>query len=163
MQSENTSSEPLQLAPVIFSNLKEMVKIERAAHESVLGLSWKKMWPFNQFLAQVDFIRVMRVLSQIQEHVVTQIAFLEKERPSAPAEDLGFLELVPAYLDALAQGCVKLSLIAQYKQDVLEKKRGASIRDLNRLLLDYQHAQDAMVAAGVPLQKAWDSRPRPQA
>ena len=73
MQSENTSSEPLQLAPVIFSNLKEMVKIERAAHESVLGLSWKKMWPFNQFLAQVDFIRVMRVLSQIQEHVVTQM------------------------------------------------------------------------------------------
>jgi len=158
MTTDFSTSETPQLAPVIFSNLKEMVKIQRAAHESVLGFSWKKLWPFNLFLPQVDFIRVMRVLEQIRQHTREQHQFLKREKAGAPTSDLDFLNTVPAYLDALAETCTQLIRLAQYKQDVLEKRNPGGIKVLNQLLKDYEETQSRMTLAGALVQKAWLSR-----
>lgn len=160
MQTDSNPAETPQLAPVIFANLKEMVKIQRAAHESVLGFSWKKLWPFNQFLPQVDFIRVLRVLEQIRQHIRDQRTFLKQEQAAAPAIDQPFLQAVPAYFDGLDQTCAQLASLAQHKQDVLEKKAQNSIKILNQLLKDYQQAQYGMTKTGIVLQQAWMDRTR---
>lgn len=158
MQSDSKTIETPQLATVIFSNLKEMVKAQHAAHESLLGFSWKKMWPFYYFIPQVDYLRVMRILEQVRQHTRDQKIFLQNERQQAPDPDSAFLDLVPGYLDALAETCTQLIRLAQYKQDRLEKKPVGGVRVLNQLLLDYQNTQDNLSRHGAVLQKAWAER-----
>lgn len=158
MQSDSKTLETPQLATVIFSNLKEMVKAQHAAHESLLGFSWKKMWPFHYFIPQVDYLRVMRILEQVRQHTRDQKNFLQTERHQAPVQDATFLDLVPSYLDALAETCTQLIRLAQYKQDRLEKKSVGGIKVLNQLLLDYQNTQDNLSRHGAVLQKAWVER-----
>lgn len=158
MQSDSKTIETPQLATVIFSNLKEMVKAQHAAHESLLGFSWKKMWPFYYFIPQVDYLRVMRILEQVRQHTRDQKIFLQNERQQAPDPDSAFLALVPGYLDALAETCTQLIRLAQYKQDRLEKKPVGGVRVLNQLLLDYQNTQDNLSRHGAVLQKAWAER-----
>lgn len=160
MPTDSRPSETPQLAPVIFANLKEMVKIQRAAHESVLGFSWKKLWPFNQFLPQVDFIRVMRVLEQVRQATRDQHQFLKREKGGAPAVDQPFLSTIPAYLDSLAECCTQLVRLSQYKQDILEKKISVSLKVMNQLLKDYEETQGRMTLAGTMVQKAWTERPQ---
>lgn len=160
MTSNTTTKKPLTLAPVIISNLQEMVKIQKAAHESLLGFSWKKLWPFNQFLPQVDYLRIIRVMEQIRQHTRDQKQFLARERGAAPSTDHPFLDCVPPYLDSLAQVCTQLIAIAQFKQDMLEKRKTGGVLELNRLLKNYEDLQANMVRAGIVVHQAWSDRPQ---
>ena len=149
----------MKLASVLLENLKEMNKAYQAAHESVLGFSWKKLWPFNQFLPQVDFLRVMRILEQVREATRQQHQFIAKEKAGANPADQDFIKTVPPYLDAIAECCTQLVRIAQYKQDKLEKRDVGGVLVFNRLLKDYEETISRMRNAGLVSMNAWNDRP----
>lgn len=105
----------------LFMNLRELVRAYQAAHDSVLRMSWKKMWPFTMFLPQVDFLRVIRILERTHKDFLDQSKAARKFQEGT--QDLAlreFYQNVPAYADALAKACVSLQRIASFKQESLE-------------------------------------------
>lgn len=144
-----------RLSPVVFENLKELLKAKNAAHESMFKFSWKKLPPFNLIWPQVDYIRIQRFMGEVEAQALAQKTFIGNNRKNALPEEKEFLDAVPAYVEALAASCEKLALVAKFKQDILEKKRKRDPFAFNRILKDYEAAQSALVRAGAFVQVAW--------
>jgi len=143
------------LKETMLANLREMVKLQRAAHDSMFKFSIKKMWPISLIAPQVDWIRITRMMGKLQLTCKEQKEFLSKERAGAPEADLPFLNLLPDYLDALSKVAEMLSRAAAYRQGALEKKIKISIKEWNSILKNYNEASDGMAKAGIVLYKAY--------
>jgi hypothetical protein len=145
----------LSLKKTMLANLQEMVKLQRAAHDSMFKFSIKKIWPISLIAPQVDWIRITRVMGKLQLTCKEQKEFLAKERGSAPEMDLPFLNLLPGYLDWLSKVAEMLGRAAAYRQDVLEKKIKMSIKEWNSILKLYNEASDSMATTGIVLYRAY--------
>jgi hypothetical protein len=143
------------LKETMLANLREMVKLQHAAHDSMFKFSIKKMWPISLIAPQVDWIRIARMMASLQETCKEQKEFLAKERSGAPEEDLPFLNLLPKYLDALSKVAELLGKAAAFKQDILERKIKASIKHWNAILKSYNEAADNMATVGIVLFRAY--------
>jgi len=143
------------LKETLLANLREMVKLQRAAHDSMFKFSIKKMWPISLIAPQVDWIRITRMMDKLQLTCKEQKEFISKERGSAPEADLPFLNLLPDYLDWLLKVAEILGRAAAYRQDVLEKKIKMSIKEWNSILRAYNEASDNMAKTGITLYKAY--------
>jgi len=142
------------LKATVLSNLREMVKLQHAAHDSMFKFSIKKMWPISLIAPQVDWIRITRMMETLQETCAKQCEFVEKERINAPEEELPFLKIVPSYIKSLSQVAELLGKAASYKQDVLENKIKATFKEWNEILKAYNQASDEMATTGIVLYKA---------
>jgi hypothetical protein len=145
------------LKETMLANLREMVKLQRAAHDSMFKFSIKKMWPISLIAPQVDWIRIVRMMGQLQAKCREQKEFLTKERNNAPETDLPFLNLLPDYFDSLARVTESLAQAATYRQNALEKKTKISIREWNAILKKYNEASDNMAKTGIVLYKVYES------
>jgi len=146
---------------IIFENLKEFLRAKNAAHESIFKFHWKKMWPFNRIWPQVDYERIVRLMSEIRKNIIAQQNLVIVAKEKAESFEKAFLDAVPAYLEALDKSCVGLADIAQWKQDMLYKKihHDAKLvrdsRDYNTLLKAYEKEQADLVRAGAFVQAGW--------
>jgi len=145
------------LKETMLANLREMVKLQRAAHDSMFKFSIKKMWPISLIAPQVDWIRIDRMMGQLQTTCKEQNEFLAKERGKAPEADLPFLNLLPEYFDSLSKVAETLARAATYRQNALEKKIKMSIREWNSILKTYNEASDNMAKTGIVLYKVYES------
>ena len=72
-----------------------------------------------------------------------------------------FLDTVPAYLDSIGVSCKCLAGVAQWKQDMLEKKLHHDVKmirdvsEYNQLLKAYEKAQSDLVQAGAFVRAGW--------
>ena len=144
-----------RLSPVVFENLKELIKAKNAAHESMFKFSWKKLPPFSLIWPQVDYVRIQRFMGEVKSQALAQKDFIEKNRASSAPEEKEFLNSVPAYVEALADSCDCLARVAKFKQDLLEKKQKRDVFLFNRILKDYEASQAKLVRAGAFVQVAW--------
>ena len=158
----NESNEPHKLpSQIIFENLREFLKAKNAAHESIFKFHWKKMWPFNRIWPQVDYERIVRLMSEIRKNIISQQNLVLQAKAKAEPFEKNFLEAVPAYLEALDRSCVGLADIAQWKQDMLEKKLHHDVKmirdvsEYNQLLKAYEKAQNDLVQAGAFVRAGW--------
>jgi hypothetical protein len=149
------------LKETMLANLREMIKLQRAAHDSMFKFSIKKMWPISLIAPQADWIRITRMMETLQEKCSEQKDFLAKERGGALEQDLPFLNLLPEYFDSLARVAELLGRAASYRQNALEKKIKISIAEWNSILKSYNEASDSMSTVGIILYKAYtqDSKP----
>lgn len=143
------------LSSVVFENLKELLKAKNAAHESIFKFHWKKLPPFNLIWPQVDFLRIIRLMGELEKHAEEQKIFINKNLSKATEKEMPFFKAVPDYLDALVVSCRALTEIAQFKQDKLEKKEGRSVFSFSKLLKSYENAQDQLVRKGAFVQVHW--------
>ncbi|MDR1812531.1 MAG: hypothetical protein LBQ87_06875 [Candidatus Fibromonas sp.] len=143
------------LKETMLANLREMVKLQRAAHDSMFKFSVKKMWPLSLIAPQVDWIRIARMMAGLQEKCGEQKEFLAREQGSAPEADLPFLNLLPEYFNSLHKTAELLERAASYRQNVLEKKIKMGIAEWNSILKSYNEASDAMATVGIILYKAY--------
>ncbi|MCL2283281.1 MAG: hypothetical protein FWC26_08190 [Fibromonadales bacterium] len=143
------------LKGTVLANLREMVKLQRAAHDSMFKFSITKLWPICLFTPQVDWIRITRMMNSLLEKCEEQKEFLAKERGNAPEDDMPALNLLPEYIDALASASEILGGAAAYRQDVLERKRKMRFGEWNSILKNYNVACDNMAKAGVALYKTF--------
>ena len=146
---------------IIFDNLKELLRAKNAAHESMFKFHWKKMWPFSLIWPQVDFERIVQLMSEIRKNAIIQKNLVLQAKNVAQDFEKDFLNAVPAYLDALDISCQKLSAAAQWKQDMLLKrihkdvKMRRDVSEYNRILKEYEKAQGDLVRAGAIVQLGW--------
>jgi len=145
------------LKETMLANLREMVKLQRAAHDSMFKFSIKKMWPISLIAPQVDWIRIDRMMGQLQTICKEQKEFLARERGNASEADLPFLNLLPDYFDSLARVAQLLARAANYRQNALEKKIKISIREWNAILKTYNEESDNMAKTGIVLYKVYES------
>ena len=146
-----------RLSDAVFENLKELIKAKNAAHESMFKFSWKKLWPFSLIWPQVDYIRIQRFMGEVKEKAILQKQFIQDNLGSSSPEEKEFLNAIPAYVDALGNSCDKLARVAEFKQNILEKKQKRNPFAFNRILKDYEDAQATLVRAGAFVQVAWGS------
>ena len=158
--TETTETKKLP-SQIIFENLKELLKAKNAAHESIFKFHWKKMWPFNRIWPQVDFERIVRLMSEIRKNIISQQNLVIEAKEKAMPFEKVFLDAVPAYLKTLDESCQGLADIAQWKQDMLYKKirkQTKVVRDTrnyNTLLKTYEKEQGDLVRAGAIVQMGW--------
>jgi hypothetical protein len=143
------------LKETILANLREMVKLQRAAHDSMFKFSIKKIWPISLIAPQVDWIRITRMMDKLQSICEEQKLFLAREKKNAPEADLPFLNLLPDYLDSFAKVAEILGRAAIYRQNILEKKIKMSVKEWNSVLKSYNEASDDMARIGIVLYKAY--------
>ena len=146
---------------VIFNNLKELLRAKNTAHESMFKFHWKKMWPFSLIWPQVDYERIVRLMSEIRKNAINQKNLVLQAKDKAKYFEKTFLNAVPAYLDALDVSCQKLSAAAQWKQDMLLRRISKDVKlrrdvsEYNQLLKAYEEAQGNLVRAGALVQMGW--------
>ena len=156
--SEDISKLPSQ---IIYNNLKEMMRAKNTAHESIFKFHWKKMWPFSLIWPQVDFIRIVRLMGELRKNVTTQKALVKEAKTKARPYEKTFLDTVPAYLDSFDTSCKYLADVAQWKQDLLEKKVRHEVKmmrdvsEYNQILKSYEKAQNELVQAGAFVRAGW--------
>ena len=156
--SEDISKLPSQ---IIYNNLKEMMRAKNTAHESIFKFHWKKMWPFSLIWPQVDFIRIVRLMDELRKNVVSQKKLVKEAQAKAKPYEKAFLDATPIYLDCFDISCKYLADVAQWKQDLLEKKvrhKVKMMRDVseyNQILKDYEKAQNNLVEAGALVRAGW--------
>jgi len=143
------------LKETMLANLREMVKLQRAAHDSMFKFSITKVWPISLIAPQVDWIRITRMMDNLQETCKEQKGFLANGRADAPEQDLPFLNLLPDYLNSLAKVAELLGKAAAYRQDVLEKKVSMSMKEWDLILRNYNEASDSLATVGISLHKAY--------
>jgi len=157
-EQENKEMLPSQ---VIFNNLKELLRAKNTAHESMFKFHWKKMWPFSLIWPQVDYERIVRLMSEIRKNTINQKNLVLQAKDKAKDFEKTFLNAVPAYLDALDVSCQKLSAAAQWKQDMLLRRISKDVKlrrdvsEYNQLLKAYEEAQGNLVRAGALVQMGW--------
>ena len=157
-EQENKEMLPSQ---VIFNNLKELLRAKNTAHESMFKFHWKKMWPFSLIWPQVDYERIVRLMSEIRKNTINQKNLVLQAKDKAKDFEKTFLNAVPAYLDALDVSCQKLSATAQWKQDMLLRRISKDVKlrrdvsEYNQLLKAYEEAQGNLVRAGALVQMGW--------
>ena len=158
---ENDKQKTKIPSQIVFDNLKELLRAKNAAHESMFKFHWKKMWPFSLIWPQVDFERIVRLMSEIRKNAIIQKNLVLQAKNVAQDFEKDFLNAVPAYLDALDISCQKLSAAAQWKQDMLLKrihkdvKMRRDVSEYNRILKEYEKAQGDLVRAGAIVQLGW--------
>ena len=156
--SENVLKLPSQ---IIFENLKEMMRAKNTAHESIFKFHWKKMWPFSLIWPQVDFVRIVRLMGELRKNVASQKALVKEAKSKAKPYEKTFLDTVPTYLDCFDISCKYLADVAQWKQDLLEKKVRHEVKmmrdvsEYNRILKAYEEAQNNLVQAGAFVRAGW--------
>ena len=157
-EQENKEMLPSQ---VIFNNLKELLRAKNTAHESMFKFHWKKMWPFSLIWPQVDYERIVRLMSEIRKNTINQKNLVLQAKDKAKDFEKTFLNAAPAYLDALDVSCQKLSAAAQWKQDMLLRRISKDVKlrrdvsEYNQLLKAYEEAQGNLVRAGALVQMGW--------
>lgn len=158
---ENDTKETKIPSQIIFENLRELLRAKNTAHESMFKFHWKKMWPFSLIWPQVDFERIVRLMSEIRKNAIIQKNLVLQAKNVAQDFEKEFLNAVPAYLDALDVSCQKLANAAQWKQDMLLKrihkdvKMRRDVSEYNQILKEYEKAQGDLVRAGAIVQLGW--------
>ena len=158
---ENDTKETKIPSQIIFENLKELLRAKNTAHESMFKFHWKKMWPFSLIWPQVDFERIVRLMSEIRKNAIIQNNLVLQAKNVAQDFEKDFLNAVPAYLDALDVSCQKLSAAAQWKQDMLLKRIHKDVKfrrdvsEWSQILKEYEDAQGNLVRAGAIVQMGW--------
>ena len=146
---------------IIYENLKEMIRAKNTAHDSIFKFHWKKMWPFSLIWPQVDFVRIVRLMGELRKNVSTQKSLVKEAKSKAKPYEKTFLDTVPAYLDSIDVSCKSLADVAQWKQDMLEKKLHHDVKmirdvsEYNQLLKAYEKAQNDLVQAGAFVRAGW--------
>ena len=158
---ENGTEKTKIPSQIIFENLKELLRAKNTAHESMFKFHWKKMWPFCLIWPQVDYERIVRLMSEIRKNAIVQKNLLLQAKPIAQDFENNFLNALPAYLDALDESCKCLANAAQWKQDMLLKrihkdvKLRRDVSEYNQILKEYETAQGNLVRAGAFVQVGW--------
>ena len=156
--SEDISKLPSQ---IIYNNLKEMMRAKNTAHESIFKFHWKKMWPFSLIWPQVDFVRIVRLMDELRKNEKKQKTLIKEAKSKAKPYEKTFLDTVPAYLDNFDTSCKCLADVAQWKQDMLEKKLHHDVKmvrdvsEYNNILKAYEKAQNDLVQAGAFVRAGW--------
>jgi len=144
------------LKETMLANLREMAKLQRAAHDSMFKFSITKIWPISLIAPQVDWIRITRMMDNLKEKCNEQKKYLTNELGNAPEQDLPFLNLLPEYLDLQAKVADILGRAAAYRQDVLEKKIKMTVKEWNSILISYNDASDSMTKVGILLHSSYE-------
>ncbi|MCQ2055716.1 MAG: hypothetical protein MJY82_10605 [Fibrobacter sp.] len=158
-----TNETPKLPSQIIFDNLKELLRAKNTAHESMFKFHWKKMWPFCLIWPQVDYERIVRLMSEIRKNVITQNNLVLQAKSKAKPFEKQFLDAVPAYLVSLDESCKGLAACAQWKQDMLEKKLKHDVKmirdvsEYNQILKTYEKNQADLVRAGAFVQMGWQA------
>jgi hypothetical protein len=156
--SEDISKLPSQ---IIYNNLKELIRAKNTAHESIFKFHWKKMWPFSLIWPQVDFVRIVRLMGELQNNIVSQKKLVQEAKAKAKPYENTFLDAVPIYLGCFDISCKYLADVAQWKQDLLEKKVRHEVKmmrdvsEFNQILKNYEEAQKNLVEAGALVRAGW--------
>ena len=156
--SEDISKLPSQ---IIYNNLKELIRAKNTAHESIFKFHWKKMWPFSLIWPQVDFVRIVRLMDELRKNVVSQKKLVNEAKSKAKPYEKTFLNAVPTYLGCFDISCKYLADVAQWKQDMLEKKLHHDVKmvrdvsEYNNILKAYEKAQNDLVQAGAFVRAGW--------
>ncbi len=155
------SDKPTFPCQVIFDNLKELLRAKNTAHESLFKFHWKKMWPFSLIWPQVDYERIVRLMTEIRKNAELQKGLvIEAKAKSKPYEET-FLKTVPEYLKCLDTSCKRLAAVAQWKQDMLEKKLRHDVKmirdvsEYNEILKAYEKAQGELTRVGAFVRVGW--------
>lgn len=157
--SKDTVSMPPWKA--LHANIGELVKLWKAAHESTLGLHWKKLPPFSWFWPQVDFPRIQRAMETVQGHSSDQIKVAKKllqgAQTIAKGESLRlYYETSIAYIEALAAAAKTLHQIAGYKQSKLKGEKVA-FQEFNQVMLRYEEQIREMKTLAMPAGLAFNT------
>lgn len=143
-------------------NTAELIRLWKAAHESVLGLHWKKIPPFSWIWPQVDLIRIQRMMVTLEEHCQVQIQTCQKLTKTAQTEKnpghAAYYEATIPYLNVLILCGRLLSQIAATKQDKLEKKK-ISISEFHQTLRTYEKEVHELKRLAQPAMQAWNAIP----
>lgn len=156
--SEDISKLPSQ---IIYNNLKELIRAKNTAHESIFKFHWKKMWPFSLIWPQVDFVRIVRLMDELRKNVVSQKKLVNEAKSKAKPYEKTFLDAVPTYLSCFDISCKHLADVAQWKQNLLEKKVRHEVKmmrdvsEYNQILKNYETAQKNLVEAGALVRAGW--------
>ena len=81
---------------VIFDNLKELLRAKNTAHESMFKFHWKKMWPFSLIWPQVDYERIVRLMSEIRKNAIAQGNLVVEAKSKARPFEKNFLNALAA-------------------------------------------------------------------
>ena len=158
---ENDTKETKIPSQIIFENLRELLRAKNTSHESMFKFHWKKMWPFSLIWPQVDYERIVRLMSEIRKNAIAQGNLVVEAKSKAKPFEKNFLNALPAYLEALDTSCQKLSAAAQWKQDMLQKKLHNDVKmvrdvsEWSKILKEYEKAQNDLVRAGALVQMGW--------
>ncbi|MCL2259776.1 MAG: hypothetical protein FWC15_00310 [Fibromonadales bacterium] len=155
------------LKETMLANLRELVKLQRAAHDSMFKFSITKIWPISLFTPQVDWIRITRMMDNLKEkcneqkeYLANTVGAIHRGCPEGehgcPEGDLPFLKLLPEYLDLLATVAEVLGRAAAYRQNVLEKKIKMTMKEWNSILISYNDASDSMTRTGILLHSNYE-------
>ena len=131
-----------------------MMRAKNTAHESIFKFHWKKMWPFSLIWPQVDFVRIVRLMDELSKNVVSQKALVKEAKKKAKPYEKTFL-------DNFDTSCKCLADVAQWKQDMLEKKLHHDVKmirdvsEYNNILKAYEKAQNDLVQAGAFVRAGW--------
>ena len=79
-----------------------MMRAKNTAHESIFKFHWKKMWPFSLIWPQVDFIRIVRLMGELQKNVTSQKALVKEAKSKAKPYEKTFLDTCLLTWTALA-------------------------------------------------------------
>lgn len=157
-QNDNSKLPPCQ---IIFDNLKELLRAKNTAHESLFKFHWKKMWPFCLIWPQVDFERIVRLMGEIRKNTESQKKLVNEAKAKSKKYEETFLKSVPEYLNCLDNSCKCLAAVAQWKQDMLEKKLKHDVKmirdvsEYNEILKAYEKAQGELVRVGAFVRVGW--------
>ena len=100
-------------------------------------------------------------MDELRKNVVSQKALIKEAKSKAKPYEKTFLDTVPAYLDNFDTSCKCLADVAQWKQDMLEKKLHHDVKmvrdvsEYNNILKAYEKAQNDLVQAGAFVRAGW--------
>jgi hypothetical protein len=100
-------------------------------------------------------------MGELQKNVTTQKALVKEAKSKAKPYEKTFLDTVPTYLDSFGESCKRLAAVAQWKQDMLEKKLHHDVKmvrdvsEYNNILKAYEKAQNDLVQAGAFVRAGW--------
>ena len=100
-------------------------------------------------------------MDELRKNVVSQKKLVNEAKSKAKPYEKTFLNAVPTYLGCFDISCKYLADVAQWKQNLLEKKVRHEVKmmrdvsEYNQILKNYEEAQKNLVEAGAFVRAGW--------
>jgi hypothetical protein len=139
-------------------NLKNLHQAYMAVHDSAFKTTWKKMWPFSLFIAQVDYERAQRLLAKVLDELSNQqkaLKNIKKTNESKSTKELTLIyQCLAQYTTHFSTSVTILRDVCAYRQSVIDQKPTLNIAQWNKLLKDYEKEISSMRKAGALVQES---------
>lgn len=141
---------------LLLSNIREIHKAFSNANDSVFKIDWKKIFPFNLFLPQVDYLRLIRVLKHADKVSEEQLTFLKKSNSVKPKEMKKYYQSCEKYIKNLQASISVLIQICEYKHSTLLKEPTLNMNGFNNIIKKYQNTTAKHVEQGAIVKEDLD-------